>query len=422
MVARGGSRAPVVVTTVEGFTTPGFEPVADVLAHGATATVGGRERHADLGDGGGAFAAYAGGERVVDLWAGDAAEGEPWARDTRAVVMSATKGLSALCAHILVDRGLLDLDATVATYWPEFAAAGKQGTLVRQLLSHQAGAIAVPGADDLLAWDGRGWADTQGIAAAVAAGPPAWAPGTRHGYHGLTFGWLVGELVRRLTGLSLGTFFAAEVARPLGVDCRIGTPVDAQRGVARVMEWTTGTRGRPATARPLDPASWSGMAVLAGDHGHLFADEHGRARFADFMNTPAVLEAEIGAIGATASARGLARVYAELTTGDELVSPRSVRVVAAEQVCGPDAVMRVPTRWAVGYTREPPPPAEGFPRQHGPNDEAFGHMGAGGQVAFADPVEGVACAFVRNHLENQAVPVLGATLVDTFYRCLGATR
>jgi len=410
------------VTTVHGFTAPGFEPVAEVLAHGATVTVGDRERHADLGEGGGAFAAFVGGERVVDLWAGAAAPGVPWAEDTRAVVMSATKGLSALCAHILVDRGQLDLDATVATYWPEYAAAGKQDTLVRQLLSHQAGSIAIPGADDLLSWDGRGWADTPAIAAAIAGGPPAWAPGSRHGYHGLTFGWLVGELVRRLTGLSLGTFFAAEVARPLGVDCRIGTPAAAQGGVARVMEWTPRPPGRSATARPLDPASWSGMAVLGGRHGHLFADEHGDARFADFMNTPAVLEAEIGAIGATASARGLARVYAEVATGDELVSPRSVGVLGTEQVCGPDAVMRVPTRWAVGYTREPPALAPGLPRQHGPNDAAFGHMGAGGQVAFADPVQGVACAFVRNHLENQAMPILGATLVDTLYRCLGDRR
>ena len=118
--------------------------------------------------------------------------------------MSSTKGMTTLCAHILEDRGELDLNAPVARYWPEFAAAGKSATTVRQLLSHQSGAIAVPGADQLLGWDGRGWDDTEAIAAAIASGEPAWEPGTRHGYHGVTFGWLVGELVRRISGQSLG--------------------------------------------------------------------------------------------------------------------------------------------------------------------------------------------------------------------------
>ena len=136
------------------------------------------------------------------------------------------------------------------------------------------------------------------------------------------------------------------------------------------------------------------------------------------MNTPAVLKAEIGAIGATATARGLARVYAALASGDELVSRASVARFSTEQVCGRDAVMRVPTRWAMGYTREPPALVPGLPRQHGPNDEAFGHMGAGGQIGFADPVARVGCAFVRNHLENQAMPFLGASAVEALYECL----
>ena len=158
--------------------------------------------------------------------------------------------------------------------------------------------------------------------------------------------------------------------------------------------------------------------MLAGPHGHLFADEHGTPRFAAFMNTPAVLQAEIGAIGATATARGLARVYVALASGEELVSRASVARFTEEQVCGRDAVMGVPTRWALGYTREPPALVPGLPRQHGPNDEAFGHMGAGGQIGFADPVARVGCAFVRNHLENQAMPFMGASVVDALYQCL----
>ncbi len=409
------------MTEVHGFVAPGYERVADRLAEGARIVVGDRERTADLGAGGGAFAAFVGGERVVDIWAGESAPGVAWSEDSAAVVMSATKGMSAVCAHVLNDRGELDLDAPVVRYWPEFGAAGKANTLVRQLLSHQSGAIGVPDAASAMAWDGTGWDDTTAIAARIAAADPAWEPGTRHGYHGLTFGWLVGELVRRISGVSLGTFFAQEVAEPLGAAVRIGTRPDDLDAVARVIEWTP----RRATGRgaltAIDPSSWAGRSVLAGPDGSMFADAEGVPRFASFMNTPAILAAEIGAINATGTARGLARVYAALAAGDELVSRGSVTRFSQEQVSGRDAVMRVPTRWAMGYTREPAAVAAGLPRQHGPNDEAFGHMGAGGQIGFADPVARVACAFVRNHLENQAMPFMGASLVDELYGCLAPT-
>jgi CubicO group peptidase (beta-lactamase class C family) len=413
--ATGGASAK----DVEGFTAPGFERVADTLGAGATLTLGERERRADLGDGGGAFCAFVDGECVADVWTGVAgADGKAWEEDTRAVIMSSTKGMTTLCAHILEDRGELDLNAPVTRYWPEFAQAGKSATTVRQLLSHQSGAIAVPGSDELLGWDGRGWKDSEAIAAAVAGGEPAWEPGTRHGYHGVTFGWLVGELVRRISGQSLGTFFEAEVAGPLGVACSIGTPASELASVARVMEFPV-KPGSKGTLRAIDPESKAGRAVLAGAHGSLFADEHGEPRFADFMNQPDVLAAEIGALGATATARALARSYSALAVGEELVSRASVERFRTEQVCGRDAVMGVPTRWAVGYTLESPPLVPGAPPMHGPNEGAFGHMGAGGQIGFADPLAHVAVGFVRNHLENQALPLMGASLVDVLYSCLG---
>lgn len=414
---------------VGGFAAPGFERVAEVLAGGTTVVAGGRERRADLGDGGAGFAAYVNGECVVDVWAGTAGTGtragagRPWERDTRAVIMSSTKGLTTLCAHVLEDRGELDLDAPVVRYWPAFGAEGKERTTVRQLLSHQSGAIALPDADALLSWDGTGWDDTVAVAASVASGAPAWEPGTRHGYHGVTFGWLVGELVRRISGSSLGTFFDETVARQLGVadECAIGTPPEVLPRVATVMEFPVkpGTEG---ALRAIDPASKAGRSVLAGAHGSLFADENGQPRFADFMNTPAVLRAEIGSLGATATARALARVYAALAVGEELVSRASIERFGVEQVCGRDAVMAVPTRWAVGYSLEAPPLVPGAPPMHGPSDGAFGHLGAGGQLGFADPSTGVSCAFVRSHLENQALPLMGACLVEVFYSCLrGAT-
>jgi CubicO group peptidase (beta-lactamase class C family) len=406
---------------VRGHVAPGFERVADTLGAGATLTLGERERRADLGDGGGAFCAFVGAECVVDIWTGVVGPGGPaWEGDTRAVIMSSTKGMTTLCAHILEDRGELDLDAPVTRYWPEFGQAGKSATTVRQLLSHQSGAIAVPGADQLLGWDGRGWDDTEAIAAAIATGEPAWEPGTRHGYHGVTFGWLVGELVRRISGQSLGTFFKEQVAGPAGVadSASIGTPAFKLESVATVMEFPV-KPGSKGALRSIDPASKSGQAVLAGVHGSLFADEQGEPRFADFMNQPGVLAAEIGALDATATARALAQTYMALADGEGLVSRASVERFRTEQVCGRDAVMGVPTRWAVGYTLESPPLVPGAPPMHGPNDGAFGHMGAGGQIGFADPSAHVAVGFVRNHLENQALPLMGAVLVDVLYSCLG---
>jgi CubicO group peptidase (beta-lactamase class C family) len=403
---------------VKGFVAAGFERVAETLGAGATMTLGERERRADLGDGGGAFCAFVDGECVVDVWTGVAGPRRAWEQDTRAVVMSSTKGMTTLCAHILEDRGELDLNAPVTRYWPEFGQAGKSATTVRQLLSHQSGAIAVPGADQLLGWDGRGWQDTEAIAAAVATGEPAWDPGTRHGYHGVTFGWLVGELVLRISGQSLGTFFNEQVAGPLAVDCSIGTPVSELASVATVMEFPV-KPGSKGALRAIDPQSKAGRAVLAGAHGSLFADEQGEPRFAAFMNQPDVLAAEIGALGATATARALAQTYMALADGEELVSRASVERFRTEQVCGRDAVMGVPTRWAVGYSLEPPAMIPGAPPMHGPNDGAFGHMGAGGQIGFADPSARVGVGFVRNHLENQALPLMGACLVDVLYSCLG---
>ena len=403
---------------VNGFVAPGFERVAETLGAGATLTLDGKERRADLGEGGGAFSAYVGGECVVDLWTGVAGPGRHWEEDTRAVIMSSTKGMTTLCAHVLEDRGELDLDAPVVRYWPEFGQVSKSAATVRQLLSHQSGAIGVPGADELLSWDGTGWKDAEAIAAAIAGGEPAWEPGTRHGYHGVTFGWLVGELVRRISGLSLGTFFEQAVAGPLGVACSIGTPASAIPSVATVMEFPVKS-GSKGALRAIDPESKAGRAVLAGAHGSLFADEVGEPRFADFMNNPDVLAAEIGALGATATARALARTYMALAEGEELVSRASVERFRTEQVCGRDAVMGVPTRWAVGYSLEPPALVPGAPPMHGPNAGAFGHMGAGGQIGFADPSARVGVGFVRNHLENQALPLMGAVLVDVLYSCLG---
>ena len=178
--------------------------------------------------------------------------------------------------------------------------------------------------------------------------------------------------------------------------------------------------GKEGALRAIDPESKAGRSVLAGAHGSLFADEAGRP-------TVRRLHEHARACCRPRSARSARRrrrgrwpaSYAALATGEELVSRASVERFRVEQVCGRDAVMGVPTRWAVGYSLEPPALVPGVPPMHGPNDGAFGHMGAGGQIGFADPTARVGCGFVRNHLENQALPLMGACLVDVLYSCLG---
>ena len=263
------------------------------------------------------------------------------------------------------------------------------------------------------------------IAAGVAVGAPAWEPGTRHGYHGVTFGWLVGELVRRISGSSLGTFFddrGGAAARHRRV--HLHRDAARRRSGRWPRSWSSPCKpGKESALRAIDPESRSGRSVLAGAHGSLFADEEGRPRFADFMNTPAVLQAEIGALGATATARALARVYAALAAGEELVSRASVErfrdragVRARRRHGRADTVGRRllaraartrarASRGCTGRTTAPSvtwaPAARSASRTRPPAS---------------------ACGFVRNHLENQALPLMGACLVDVLYSCTGNGR
>jgi len=210
------------VVTIDGTVAPGFEPVRVAFADNFG-------RHGDIGA---AVCVYHDGRPVVDLWGGvaDPGSGRPWQRDTLQLVYSATKGATATAAHLLAQRGALDLDAPVTEYWPEFAANGKDGIPVRWLLSHRAGVVAldrpVPLAD-ALAWEP--------MVTALAGQRPAWTPGTAHGYHGRTFGWLVGEVIRRVSGRMPGRFFAEEIAGPLGLDFFIGLSAGERGRVSRMV-------------------------------------------------------------------------------------------------------------------------------------------------------------------------------------------
>ncbi|MBO2448512.1 beta-lactamase family protein [Actinomadura barringtoniae] len=294
-----------------------FEPVAEALAASL-----------DTEDVGASASVVVDGEPVVDIWGGyaDQARSVPWERDTITGVWSTTKTMTALCALILADRGELDLDAPVARYWPEFAAAGKEGVLVRHLLGHTAG---------LPDWDKPVTAtdllDAQAMTALLAAQAPQWEPGTVGGYHSITFGFLVGEVVRRVTGRSLGAFFAEEVAGPLGADFHIGLPAEHDHRVAPLI-------AAPEGDRP------DGFQVGVSD-----------------ANTEAWRRAGLAAIGGIGNARSVAAVQSMLASGGvgrgaaggvRLLSEAGCERVFEEQYAGEDRILGMPIHWGMGYRLE----------------------------------------------------------------------
>ncbi|MFE8962936.1 serine hydrolase domain-containing protein [Streptomyces iakyrus] len=360
---------------VHGTVAEGFEPVRDAFVR----------NFATLGDRGAAVAVYRDGRKVVDLWGGtkDVDGTAPWERGTAQVVRSATKGVAAAVLLLLHQRGQLDLDAPVGHYWPEFKARGKERVLVRHVLNHRAG---LPVLDRPLTPQEA--LDPLKGPEAVAAQAPAWEPGTDHGYHALTYGWLLDELVRRVTGQGTGPWLASQVTGPLGLDLWLGLPESEAGRVGRVgrvegAEPTGGLRARPkrsVTEAYEDPASLTRRAFAAISP---FPDQ----------NDPAYRSAALPATNAVATADGLARFYATLigdTAGAaRLFTPQTVELARAEESAGPDRVLVVGTRFGLGYML------------HGSASPfltpgSFGHPGRGGALGFADPETGIAFGYVTN--------------------------
>ncbi|RST15559.1 class A beta-lactamase-related serine hydrolase [Streptomyces sp. WAC05374] len=381
---------------VHGICAPGFEGVREEFARCFT----------ERGDIGAAVRATVDGETVVDLWGGTAdAEGlRPWRRDTLVTVYSTTKGLTALCAHVLADRGALDLDAPVAAYWPEFAQEGKADIPVRWLLGHRAGLIAPR--EPLTVEEVHDW---DRACAAIAATRPWWEPGTAAGYHGMTFGFLVGEVVRRVSGQSLGTFLRTEIAQPLGVDLFIGTPASehgrcadmvGHPDLSRVADTVPGAPRPPVTSMDAHP-----MAPVVLALGHMPFGE---------VNSAAFRSAEIPATNAFATARGLAAVYGALANGT-LVGEGTLEALRTRQGApgDPDLVLGDGGAWALGFKLN-----EGGA---GPNPRAFGHAGAGGSYAFADPENRVSYAYTMNRYVNGGTDDdrRSDSLVRALYAALG---
>ncbi|HUI25002.1 MAG TPA: serine hydrolase domain-containing protein, partial [Candidatus Kryptonia bacterium] len=334
----------------------------------------------------------------------DAARTRPWQRDTIVNVYSTTKGMTAICANRLVEQGRLDLDAPVARYWPEFAQAGKDKLPVRYLLTHQAGlaAISVPvPSEKRYDWDF--------MTSALAAQSPWWEPGTQHGYHALTFGYLVGELVRRIDGRSLGTYFREEIAEPLGVDFHIGLN---ERDDVRCAEMIP--------APPPPPGAPDIFVAAAKNPDSLPGKVFGNPRLdTAHVNTRAWRGAEMPAANGHGDARGLARVYGALACGGEIDGVRvlgheAIERANAEQAYGTDAVLApLQTRFGLGFFLTQPM----IP--FGPNPRAFGHPGAGGSIAFADPDARLGFAYVMNQMQQGlAGDARGFSLIFDFYEAL----
>ena len=353
------------------------------------------------------------GKTLVDLWGGrKAPDGDAWGRDTISTVFSSTKGAMSLCAHMLVDRGKLDLDALVTKYWPEFGQNGKENATVSMLLDHSVGvphirAVPKPGA----------FYDYDHMVDIIAKEAPFWEPGTRNGYHAITMSWTVGETVHRAAKKRMGKFFADEVAKPLGLDFWIGLPEELDHRVAPMIQ-----------AVPTPDAMQSRFFQKAmsdfASPAHLFAR--------DFMafnpNSREGRGAEIGAGNGITNARGLAGLYAPLANGGTLNGKHIVgkdtlaRMGRVAMGTHQDGTLMIPTRFALGYMKSMDNRALPGPDSASCliSESAFGHVGAGGSIGFACPESKMAFGYTMNQMGlGLLLNDRGQSLIDEAYKALG---
>ncbi|MCX4434542.1 MULTISPECIES: serine hydrolase domain-containing protein [Streptomyces] len=363
---------------VNGEVAEGFEPVREAFAR----------NFETLGERGAAVSVYRHGRKVVDLWGGTrdvdgTADSAPWEHGTAHVMHSATKGVGAAVLLMLHECGELDLDAPVGKYWPEFKARGKEHLLVRHVLSHRAG---VPVVDVPLTPAEA--ADPDRTAESIAAQTPLWEPGTDHGYHPHTFGWMLSELVRRVTGgRGVGEFIATEIAAPLGLDLWVGLPGAEAHRVGRA-----GRVDSPEPSSALRTRPKRSVAEAYKDPDSTTVRAFAAITPPPDDNDPAYRAAALPASNGIATADGLARFYAALIgelDGTRLFTPATVDLARAEASAGPDRTLVITTRFGLGYmlhgTASP---------LLGP--ASFGHPGRGGPLGFADPESGIAFGYITN--------------------------
>jgi len=382
------------MTAINGYTAPGFEGVRDAFAANFE-----REPDAmnallgmDVCEVGAGVSVFHKGEKVVDLWGGEADRRthRPYEEDTLQLVFSTSKGVTAIAANLLIARGELDPDAKVSDYWPEFAQQGKADIPVRWILCHRAG---VPWVDGTMTLDQA--LDWGTVVDALARQTPVWEPGSQHGYHATTFGWLVGELVRRVSGKSLGTFVQDELATPLGLDLWIGLPSDKHSRVAplEAIQLPDDPMLKPMVDQFIGPDSMLGKALFAP--GGAWTE-----KMFDSFNLPEVWDAEVPAANCITDARSLAKLYAacvsDVPGADgapmHLFEDKNIEAMIEVQTEGNDKVlMDMDMQYGLGFNLP-----GGLLKLGGPR--SFGHYGAGGSVGFADPDAELGFGYVMNKM------------------------
>ncbi|HEY8950663.1 MAG TPA: serine hydrolase domain-containing protein [Rhizomicrobium sp.] len=378
---------------LEGFCDPRFAAVREAFAANF------RER----GEPGAAVCVCVGGTPVADLWGGyaDIANTKPWQRDTLVNVFSVGKALCALAAARIVEQGLVDLDAPVSKLWPEFAQAGKEAITFRQILCHRG---ALPAIEKPLP-DGAAL-DWAVMVHALEEQAPWWEPGTAFGYHVNTYGFLIGEIVRRAAGKTLGTLIREEVAVPLGADIHIGLPREHHARVAEYRWPGTGTMTPPGeNATRVDIMRWNTYWNPPGISG------------AHWVNRADWRSAEVPSTNGHGNARSVARVYAALAKGGaidrvEIIGRETLAEFTTEHSRGEDVITQHPARFGLGFQLTQPE------RALGPNPNSFGHFGAGGSLGFCDPDADVAFGYVTNDMGPRWQNPRNRALMEAVYACL----
>jgi CubicO group peptidase (beta-lactamase class C family) len=389
-------------TTSEGTVATGFEPVRDAF----------EENFRSRNDVGAALSAYVNGTKVVDIWGGDAAPDRPWDAQTLVLAFSVAKGITAFVMQLLAERGKLDISEPVAHYWPEFAKNGKGAVTVEHVLTHTAGVPIVPDYWDWISLDRpETYLELARIRQGLEEAPLQWEPGTEFAYHSTTYGWILGEVVRRITGQTLGEYLQAEVAGPLGLAMWIGTPESVHDRVATLI---------PDPAYDSDEFYEHLAPDLPGGQTAFLGRER---RFGQAVvhayNDPRMWRAEHPAGNGIMDARSLARLYAVLANGGEvdgvkLLSPESIEDWSTIRVDRRDLYDGRDFRIALGYIS-----SSSWYRM-GPGARTFGDPGMGGAVGYADPDVGLAFAFTPNRMvfsPGQTDPRVNA-LSEAIYGCL----
>jgi CubicO group peptidase (beta-lactamase class C family) len=364
-----------------------------------------RENFERFGELGAAVSLWQNGKPVVDFYDGfcDARHERPWESDTLVLVWSATKGIGSACVLHVLQENKISIDRRVAEFWPEFAQAGKEKITLLQLLSHQAGLCALDKRVDVL--------DYGGVISALEVQKPLLPPGTAHGYHARTFGFLLDELVRRIAGKTLSQYWREVFAQPLKLDFWIGLPEEQNPRVATVYAAKSG--------RPPEPKRFYSDLTTTGTLARkTFSSPYGLQSVSG-MNTHAVRAQPIVSFGGIGSASALAKFYSMLANGGKLdrqtfFSKETLAQMTTTLTDGMDRVFQIPTAFSAGFMKDPLNPMR---RLFGPSPSAFGHPGAGGSHAFADPDNRISFVYVMNQMEQSVLPnEKSLRLVDAIYR------